>query len=196
MELVRDILTTTLGLLGIFLMMVFYTYLDRLEKMGCVCAEHPYRKFIKTYTMVAVGFLIFFTLFPVGMLTKMFGETFGFLYSIVLFLYTIGTIVFWIYALIYIRYLMREKCLCSEDVRREVMFGWAILEIVVLSILLCTILFNILKSASIGTAMGKISRAAFKTLPNKVVRSQIDPLRASKDAYKTGKKSLKKIFKK
>lgn len=121
------------GFLGIFLLVITYTYIDKLEKIGCVCSEHPYRNFVKKYCLFAIGYIALTMFFPPATAVKLLGPELGVAYFAVKVLYTIATIVFFVLALIYVRYLMREKCKCSEDVRREVLYIWSILEIVILA---------------------------------------------------------------
>jgi len=121
------------GFLGIFLLVLTYTYIDKLEKIGCVCSEHPYRNFIKKYCIFAIVFIALVMFFPPATAAKYLGVELGTVYMFVKMAYGIATVVFFVLALIYVRYLMREKCKCSEDVRREVLYIWAILEIVILA---------------------------------------------------------------
>lgn len=127
------ILNVILSFLGAFLLAVTYTYIDKLEKTGCVCSEHPYRNFIKKYCIFAIIYLLVTMFFPPTMAAKYLGLPMGTAYMLVKMLFGVATIVFFVLALIYVRYLMKEKCKCSEDVRREVLYIWAILEIVILA---------------------------------------------------------------
>lgn len=126
------IASIVLGSIGIILLITTYTYIDKLEKIGCPCSEHPYRKFIKGYCMFAIIY-IFITMFvPPKMLVKVVGPAGVIIYFIAKVLFTLTTLIFFILAFIYARFLMNEKCKCSEDIRREVLYIWAITEIVIL----------------------------------------------------------------
>ena len=35
--------------IGIILLILTYTYIDKLERIGCDCAKHPNRDFVKNY---------------------------------------------------------------------------------------------------------------------------------------------------
>jgi len=121
------------GSLGIFLLILTYTYIDKLEKIGCACADHPYRNFIKKYCLFAIAFILLSILFPPALAGRVLGLGLGTVYMLVKVLFGIASIVFFVLALIYVRYLMREKCKCSEDIRREVLYVWSIVEIVIVA---------------------------------------------------------------
>lgn len=148
-----------LVLIALFLMT--YAYVDKLEKTGCACADHPYRKFIKTFPMVAVVYIVVFLFLSPTMIFDAFGSVGKFVMDALVFLFGIASIVFFVMAFMYTRYLMREKCKCSEDVRRDVLYIWSLLEIVlivalvVLMLLSTTILSNL--GANVSTALGKTS---------------------------------------
>lgn len=118
----------------IILMVVTYTYIQKLEQIQCQCSEHPYRTYIKNYIIFAVIFLLLTMFITPGMVARTFGVSVAAVLPMVELLFTIATFVFLIYALQYVRFLMREKCKCSEDLRREVLYVWSILQIVLVSI--------------------------------------------------------------
>jgi hypothetical protein len=153
MDIIR--LATIVGsLIGIVLLAVTYTFMDKLEKIGCACAEHPYRKFVKIYPMVAIVYLLI-TMF---IHPRDLGKSFIPVFAIAKLIYIITTIVFFILALIYVRYLKTVKCQCSEDVRREVLYIWSILEIILLaSLVLFYLIEAVLESGAaivVNTAKG------------------------------------------
>lgn len=120
---------------GIILLALTYSYLDKLEKIGCACAEHPYRAFIKGYTIFAIVFLAVTMFIPLSTVTKTFGAMGGFVYYIVNLAFVIATVIYFALVLVYANYLMKAKCACSEDFRREVMALYAIIELIVLGFL-------------------------------------------------------------
>ena len=133
---VAYILSVLINFLGAFLLIITYTYIDKLEKIGCACSVHKYRQFIKGYCIFAIFFILFTMFMPPHLASKTLGSMFGFVYFIMIVLFCVATIVFFVYTLIYVRYLMREKCKCSEDIRREIIFAWSIIEIACLSALI------------------------------------------------------------
>ena len=187
------IVSAVVGVLGIFLLAMTYTYIDKLEKIGCACSEHPYRKFIKNYSVFAIVFLIVTMVFPPAFAAKTFGATVGKVYALIAIPYYLATIVFFVLALVYVRYLMKEKCKCSEDVRREILYIWAILEIVIISALFVIPLIGFLVSGSLAmasTALDKGSKAA----PS-IRQAAVDPVTTAIKVGDSVKKSLKKLKK-
>jgi uncharacterized protein YneF (UPF0154 family) len=75
------------------------------------------------------------------------------------FLFTIGTVIFFILAIKYVEYLIREKCKCSEDVRREMLYYWSIVHLSLIVLIVVIGLFGILISG-----MTLSSLASEKTL--------------------------------
>lgn len=148
-----------LVLISLFLMT--YTYVDKLEKMGCACAVHPYSKFVKNFPLYAVAYIVIFLFLSPTMVFSAFGTVGKFVMDALVFLFGLVSIVFFVLAFIYTRYLMREKCKCSEDVRRDILYVWSLLEIVliaalvVIMLLSTTILGNM--GANVSSALGKTS---------------------------------------
>jgi ABC-type multidrug transport system fused ATPase/permease subunit len=130
------ILSVLINFLGAFLLILTYTYIDKLEKIGCACSQHKYRPFIKGYSVFAIFFVLFTMFFPPHIAAKTFGGIIGLIYFLIIVLFCVATIVFFVYTIIYVRYLMREKCKCSEDIRREIIFAWSIVEISCLTALI------------------------------------------------------------
>lgn len=136
------------GLIGIVLLGTTWFYLDKLENTGCACAEHPYRNFLKNYAVFAIAYVAITMFFPPAVTIPKLGLIGGAIYAGVNVLFSVATLVFFVLAIIYARYLMKEKCKCSEDVRREVLYYWSILEVVILgSMLLLTLITPVITNA-------------------------------------------------
>lgn len=129
------------GLIGVILFFTTYTYIDKLEKLGCPCAEHPHRSFIKNFCIWAIIYLIVLMVIPPKTLMNSLGNIGGVVLTIIGFVFVIMFIIFFIVSMRYTSYLMREKCKCSEDVRREALYYWSIIEIILYAILLVVPLF-------------------------------------------------------
>ncbi len=180
---------TFLSIVGIVLMGLTYTYIDKLERIKCVCAEHPYKNFIKNYILFAIGFLIISAFLPPARVVGMVGPIYAIGYVIAMWVYIIATIVFFVYALFYVRYLTREKCKCSEDLRREVLYWWSITELVILSVLV--VLPFLIMFISGGVALSISSgKEVMKNLENTVMMTTVDPVKGAKKAGKELSKSL------
>jgi hypothetical protein len=187
------IVSAVISVLGIFLLGMTWMYLDKLEKIGCACAEHPYRKFIKNYTVFAIVFLLLTMAFPPALAARTLGTSVAKVYALVSIPYYIATIVFFIMALVYVRYLMREKCKCSEDVRREILYVWAILEIVIISALFVIPIIGFLVNGSLAmasTALDKGNRSAAS-----IRDAAVDPVASALKVGESVKKSLRKLRK-
>lgn len=176
---------STLGLVrdfvGVIVLAVIYSYLYKLEKTGCACAAHPYANFIRGFTLFAILFILATAFLPVDAVVKAFGPVGGMVYMGVNMLFVVATIVYLAMVIMYARYLMVSKCACSEDLRREVMMIYAVIEILVLAMLV--VLPRVLEVLS-----GAFSLSG----ESKTVRDALrDPFKSAKKIPKSFKKSFK-----
>lgn len=190
---ISHIVSAVVGILGIFLLAMTYTYIDKLEKTGCACAEHPYKKYIKGYTIFAIVFLLINMVFPPALAAKTLGVSVGRIYGLITIPYYIATVAFFIMALIYVRYLIKEKCKCSEDVRRDVLYIWAILEIVLISALFIIPLLGFLINGSLMVASSAFSVGSKSA--TSIRDAAVDPVSSALKVGDSVKKSLKKLRK-
>lgn len=181
------------GFIGIILLFTTYMYIDKLEKMGCICAEHPYRKFIKGYCIFAIIFLAVTMFLPAEAVAKALGPMGVAVLTIAKIFYVFATIVFFILALIYVRYLVKEKCKCSEDIRRDILYVWAILEIVILTAI---VLIPLVKGVMISSYMFVATQGKNVASYQGVVRSAaVNPLASIRKVPKALKDNFKKVKK-
>jgi MFS family permease len=188
------IVSAIMSVLGIFLLAMTYMYIDKLEKLGCACAEHKYKRFIKGYSIFAIVFLVITMVFPPAVAAKTFGTTVGQVYALISIPYYIATIIFFILALIYVRYLMREKCKCSEDVRREILYVWAILEIVLISAFFLIPLIGFVVAGSVAMVSSTIEKG-LKSAPT-IRDAAVNPLKSAMKVSDSLKDSVKKSLRK
>lgn len=184
---------TLMSILGIVLMVTTYMYIQKLERVACQCAEHPYRNFIKNYILFAIGFLVITTFVPPAAADKLFGANFAVVYKLIQVLYGFATVIFFIYALLYVRYLVKEKCKCSEDVRREVLYYWSVAEIIIIGVILVLPWISKIVLGSLGVMM-----TATKDLLSKesVVReAAVNPFKAARKLPSALKKTAKSFRK-
>lgn len=181
------------GFIGIILLFTTYMYIDKLEKMGCACAEHPYRNFIKRYCIFAIIFLAVTMFLPAKAVAKALGPMGVAALALAQILYVFATIVFFVLALIYVRYLVKEKCKCSDDIRRDVLYVWAILEIIILSaIVLIPLVKGVMVSSYNFVALQGKNVASY----HDAVRSAaVNPLGSIRKVPKAMKDNLKKVRK-
>lgn len=147
-----------LVLIALFLMT--YAYIDKLEKIGCACAEHRYRKFVKNFPLVAVVYIVLFLFLSPSLIFDAFGSVGKFIMDALVFLFGITAIVFFVLAFLYTRYLMTEKCKCSEDMRRDVLYVWSLLEIV---LIVALVVLMLLSTTILGNMGVNVSSALSKT---------------------------------
>jgi MFS family permease len=153
----------------IALFLTTYVYVDKLEKTGCECSVHPYRNFVKYFPLYAVAYIIVFMFLPFNLFESVFGPAGTIIQGLLATLFGIAAIVFFVLAFIYSRWLMTEKCKCSEDVRREVLYYWSMLTIVLLAVLVVLSLAATLfasggSKVSVKGAIQETSRLGASTL--------------------------------
>jgi hypothetical protein len=182
-----------LSILGLILLVVSYTYINKLEQIDCKCAEHPYRRFIKGFIIFAIVFLLLLMVFPANKMARQFGNTGSMLYSVATLLFTVAAIVFFVYALIYVRYLMRVKCMCSEDGRRTALYVWSIVELVLLGLLVIIPLLAILILTTIGLITSGVKQVS--AMSPTVVEAVSNPVKSARRIPSTLRRELKALSK-
>jgi hypothetical protein len=191
---VQSIFTAVWNMIGVIVLLVIYSYIDKLEKINCDCAVHPNQKFIKNYIVFAVVFLLITAFLPPSRVNNMFGPMYVVVYQVLTFIFAIATFVFYIIAMRYARYLMVEKCKCSEDMRREVMYVWSLL-MVVLFVLLVVV------SLGVGLAQGAAALAlttgktGLKELSRTSMEVTSNPIKSLRRVPKSLEKSVKQAMK-
>ncbi len=179
------------SLIGIILLGLTYTYIVKLENTGCECAEHPYRDFVKKYSLFAIGFLLVTMFLPIQAVVKALGPTGAMVYMLIKVIYTLATFVFFVLAFIYVRYLTVEKCKCSEDVRREILYIASILEIVLLSAFFVIPLVVFVLTGAYALAIGSVKFVDGKF--DVVKEAAVNPLASAKKVPKALSKTVRKL---
>lgn len=170
----ENISNIALNFFVLIFFVIIYSYMYHLEKIGCECATHPYQDIIKIFTIYAFVFVILITLVPTTVITKNFGNTAAILYVTVKLLFYISCIIYFYMILEYTRFLVNEKCKCSNDIRREIITAGAILEII---IMLFALLIVIIIPIVFGSLV-YISRN-YQKLEKELSSSMTSPLRAA-----------------
>jgi len=174
------------GIIGIALHAIALTYIQKLERINCPCAEHPYRKFLKYFMIVSIVIIALHMFAPFYNLGAA-PDAVGFAIGAFLMLWAVALVVFYVAAIIYVRHLVREKCSCSEDVRREVLYIWSILELLFLGIVLFLSIFISLTSSVVAAAVSKVQPKSLRNLQNEIIGNTTNPIRAlSKSANAVG----------
>jgi len=182
-----------LNLFVFFLLIAAYSYVQKLENIGCACSEHQNRDFIKSFSVVAFVFLIFVTFVPTSVVAKMFGRPTAFLYTILKIVFYIITIVYFFMIIDYTRFLVNEKCKCSEDMRRELIMAGSIIEVM---LMLLTLFVIIILPLIVNSAIYILENA--DTYEQKMSRNLKSPFKSLKNIpsnARTVQKPLKSFSK-
>jgi len=144
------VLQVILNVIFISLYGLTYTYIDKLEKIGCECSSHKYRDFIKFFPLAAIAYIVLFNFFSPKAVFEKLGEAGLWLMGAITFLFGLVNIVFFVLAFSYARYMMSEKCKCSEEYRRDVLYWWSLLEIVIIvvGVVLLLLTTNLINSVA------------------------------------------------
>ena len=178
-----------MGLFGVIVLAMTYTYIDKMERMGCACSEYKYRGFIKTWSVVALCVVTVMMFAPVKLVHQLSAEL-GQAYAVFSALFLVAHLVYIVLTLAYIDHLMKEKCKCSEDARRELLYFWFWVRALAI---FGSILISIIVPLSL-TSVGTINKEGMQ-----IMRSTINPAESIRDIRKIPKSlksSMKKLSKK
>ena len=121
-----------LKILLAILLITTYLYIEKLEQTGCECSEHPNRQFIKSFSLF--GFVYYLLTVFINPANLDFGDAFKAILGVIDLVFFIMLGLYFYYTVDYIRYLINEKCKCSEDMRRELIMGGSIIELILIVI--------------------------------------------------------------
>lgn len=154
------------NLLIFFLLLAVYTYIIKLENIGCYCANHPNKEFIKQFSLIALVYLGVVTFIPMTFIVEKLGTAVAGLFAFITFVFYIVCIVYFYLTIEYTRYLVNEKCKCSQDIRRELIMAGSIVELsiiflILLVIIILPIIFNSISIIvqNMGTVEEEVSNA-------------------------------------
>ena len=184
---ISGVIAVVFGLAIIALHVVVLTYINKLENINCPCAEHPYRNFLKYYLIVSIVILTINMFIPFVQPNAAVSGFLGFF----LLLWVVATVAFYIMAVMYVRYLVKAKCECSEDVRRQVLYIWSILELCLIGVLFMLPLLIFIIFGSMSLALS--SASGFKALPASVLESKVSPLKSLRKVPSSLRDSIKKV---
>jgi hypothetical protein len=187
-ETISGVISVVFGLAIIALHVIVLTYITKLENIHCPCADHPFRNYLKYYMMVAIVLLTINMFVPFLQPGAMVSGFMGFF----LFLWVGATIAFYIMAVKYVRYLVKAKCECSEDVRRQVLYVWSILELCLLAVLFLLPLFIFVVMGAISLLVSSASMGV-KALPGRILEQSVTPLKSLRKVPGSLRDSIKKV---
>jgi hypothetical protein len=169
------------NLLIFVLLLAVYTYILKLENIGCVCANHPNKNFIKQFSLIALVYLGLITFVPMPTIIDSFGPTVAAIFAFVTFIFYIVCIVYFYLTIDYTRFLVNEKCKCSVDIRRELIMAGSVIEfslifLILLVIIILPIIFNsisiiVQKMSNVEEEVSTAVRnpyASIKSIPSKL----------------------------
>lgn len=191
---VGAIMNAIVNMIFVIVMLVIYTYIDKLEKIDCPCAEHPMRSFIKNYIVFAIIFLLVATFLPPSAINNVLGPVYAMVHAVVYLVFQIATFVFFVYVMQYARFLMVNKCKCSEDFRREAMFVYSIIMVLIYAVFVGIPLLTSLVVGGAALAMGT-GKEALKNIRATSKDITEAPLKKLASVPKSLGKSFKKLGK-
>jgi len=121
-----------MNLLIVILLIAIYTYIVNLENKGCKCADNGDSKFIKGFSIFAIIYLLATMFIPHKILVNTLGPIGSNILSFINIIFVFVSIYFWYITFRYTRYLVNEKCKCSEDIRREIIMTGSVLELILI----------------------------------------------------------------
>jgi len=178
-----------LNLFVFFLLIAAYSYVIKLENIGCVCSVHPNRDFIKFFSIIAFVFLILITFVPTSLIISSFGEQTALLYTFLKLMFYIICIVYFIMIIDYTRFLVNEKCKCSEDIRRELIMAGSIIEVI---LLLLTLFVVIILPLTVNSVMFILENAdSYEKSLSKDLKTPFKSLKGVSSKLKKAKFNIK-----
>lgn len=181
------IASVIMNFLIILLLIAIYTYIVNLENKGCVCAKSGDSAFIKGFSLFAIIYILVIMFIPHKVVVKFLGPVGSYLLGLIHLFFILVSIYFWWVTFRYTRYLVNEKCKCSEDMRREIIMIGSMIELILIFFifilgLLFAIIFNIIVTTFnyIGKHDNELDQAikdpvrSISKLPNKVRSSLSD----------------------
>lgn len=193
-----------LNLLIFCLLIVILTYIMKLETIGCGCAAHSNRDFIKSFTIISLVFLLFSSFISINDIYDNFGETIAVLAAIVTVVFYVIFFVYIYLTFEYVRYLINEKCKCSEGISRDIIMIGTMIELVLFVVALFTAIIIPVLIESILSVMSRLPNFrddVKESIYNPVSSLKKTPSRLSKSAkdiskfLKKSAKDLKKLSK-
>ena len=171
------------SLLAIALNVVAFTYLQKLETTQCICAEDKTMKFMKFALFLMICYLFVNMFIPIPDITN---ETSAgqVVYAGAKLAFSAIALVYYIYMIRYINRLVKEKCKCSEEMRRDITYIYAVLQLVLFAIMIILALLS-------GTLFAVGSLKNFKKFRDGVLDNMADPIAAVK---KTSREANRQIL--
>lgn len=157
------------------LLLIIWSYIYKLETIGCECSEHSNKTFIKNFTIIALLYFFITAFIPMRTIAQNMGGVVVQLLAVGTFIFFLTFVVYIYYAFEYVRYLMNEKCKCSEDLRREIIAIGTMISLFLFIILLFTIIIIPILISTLTTLFMKIQD--FESEVEDVIKNPVKSIR-------------------
>ena len=164
-------------LIFVLLLVIIWSYIYKLENVGCACSDHSNKEFIKTFTVIALAYFAITAFVDVKGIARSMGTGIVQLLAFGTFIFFLTFVVYIYYAFDYVRYLMNEKCKCSEDLRRDIIAIGTMISLFLYMILLFTIIIIPILISTLTNLFAKIQ--VFESEVEEVIKNPVKSLRNS-----------------
>ncbi len=164
-------------LIFVLLLIIIWSYIYKLENIGCACSEHSNKEFIKNFTIIALVYFFITAFISVKTIAKNMGNVIVQLLAFGSFVFFLTFVVYIYYSFDYVRYLMNEKCKCSEDLRRDIIAIGTMISLFLFLILLFTIIIIPILISTITNLFVKIQD--FESEVEQVIKNPVKSLKSS-----------------
>jgi ABC-type multidrug transport system fused ATPase/permease subunit len=164
-------------LIFVLLLIIIWSYIYKLENIGCACSEHSNKEFIKNFTIIALVYFFITAFIPMKTIAKNMGNIIVQLLAFGSFVFFLTFVVYIYYSFDYVRYLMNEKCKCSEDLRRDIIAIGTMISLFLFLILLFTIIIIPILISTITNLFVKIQD--FESEVEQVIKNPVKSLKNS-----------------
>ena len=164
-------------LIFVLLLIIIWSYIYKLENIGCACSEHSNKEFIKNFTIIALVYFFITAFIPMKTIAKNMGNVIVQLLAFGSFVFFLTFVVYIYYSFDYVRYLMNEKCKCSEDLRRDIIAIGTMISLFLFLILLFTIIIIPILISTITNLFVKIQD--FESEVEQVIKNPVKSFKSS-----------------
>jgi hypothetical protein len=164
-------------LIFVLLLVIIGSYIYKLENVGCACSDHSNKEFIKTFTFIALAYFAITAFVDVKGVAKSLGTGIVQLLAVGTFIFFLTFVVYIYYAFDYVRYLMNEKCKCSEDLRRDIIAIGTMISLFLFMVLLFTIIIIPILISTLTNLFVKIQ--VFESEVEEVIKNPVKSIRNS-----------------
>ena len=181
-------------LIFVLLLIIIWSYIYKLENIGCACSEHSNKEFIKNFTIIALVYFFITAFIPMKTIAKNMGNVIVQLLAFGSFVFFLTFVVYIYYSFDYVRYLMNEKCKCSEDLRRDIIAIGTMISLFLFLILLFTIIIIPILISTITNLFVKIQD--FESEVEQVIKNPVKSFKSSPGRFFKSTKDIGSFVKK